>query len=85
DMLFVIDEIYEWQNNDELAIAACWLEKYEEARLLFEKLLRFAGEGNSITFDNLQRIKMNLEVAKAGCPRTKPNNLLYIGEVPIEH
>ena len=67
DMLFVIDEIYEWRNDDELAIAACNLGKYEEARELCEKLLRFAEEKDAIDCENLQRIEMNLVVAKAGC------------------
>lgn len=64
DSLFLIKEIYQWRIWDELAIAAYWLEKYEESKQACEKIIHQQHD-LTIPVSDLERIKTNLDFALA--------------------
>ena len=65
DLLFVLQDIYDWQMLDELGVAAYWVGDYVAAKEACETVLRRVEYGLSVPPEDLARIKENLAHARA--------------------
>jgi tetratricopeptide (TPR) repeat protein len=65
DILFVEEGAYTWRGQDELAVSAYYVGRYEESRAACAELL----EGEKLPAGERARVQGNLEFAKSGLKR----------------